>query len=149
MPGEVQPPELAQLIDYAERSRAGDWSLRSALTMYAQPQPQRVSDLLDLVRRIESAIAPHRATVEQEGDALWQATQTADSSPPRDRVIGLLRAMTELDRLGDVLAAWAADPASERPDAAVDAVISDVAHRLDELSVPHEERERPTRQRRR
>lgn len=145
---EVHPPELAQLIDYAERSRAGDWSLRSALTRYAQPQPQRVSDLLDLVRRIEFAIGPHRPTIERDGAALWQAVQSTDGPPPADdQLLGLLRAMVELDRLGDVLATWAFHPSGGRPDTAVDAVTADVARQLSELGVPREERQPPTRQR--
>ena len=53
----ITPPELAALIDVSERQRAGDWSLRAALCRYAQPQPVRVSALLDLVRRIEEGAA--------------------------------------------------------------------------------------------
>jgi hypothetical protein len=143
----VEPPALAQLIEFAERSRVGDWSLRSALTRYAQPQPQRVSDVLDLVRRIEFAMGAHRPTVERDGLAVWKAVEAAANGQTTDQLIGMLLAMQDLDRLGDVLAAWADDPASERPDAAVDAVIGDVRRRLDELGVPREERSRPPRQR--
>jgi len=147
VPTEVEPPELARLIEFAERPRAHDWSLRAALTRYAQPQPQRVGDLLELVRRIEFAIRPHLKSVERDGAAFWQALQSADRHRPNDPVVELLRAMAELDRLGNVLAAWAADPSGERPDAAVDVVTSDVTRRLEQLGVPREQRQRPSRQR--
>ena len=52
MATEVSPPELAALLDYAERPRVDDWSLRAALTRYAQPQPQRASDLIEVMRRV-------------------------------------------------------------------------------------------------
>ena len=141
MPAEVQPPELARVVDYAERSRQGDWSLRAALTRYAQPQPQRVSDLLVHVRRIEFALKPHLKAIERDGPALWDAVQSDGSSG--DLVVELLRVMVELDGLGDTLAAWASDPTGDRPDAAVDAVVDSVGRRLDELGVPHEQRQRP------
>ena len=41
-------------LDVAERPRSTGWSLRAALVRYAQPQPQRASDLIELVRRIRS-----------------------------------------------------------------------------------------------
>jgi hypothetical protein len=146
VPVEVEPPELATLLECAERPRTSDWSLRAALTRYAQPQPQRVGDLLDAVRRIEFALGSYRATIESEGPAVWEAVQSDDVNPA-DRLIGLLRAMMELDHLGDTLAAWAADPTRQRPDAAVDAVIADVVGRLDELGIPREERQRQPRSR--
>jgi hypothetical protein len=146
---EVEPPELARLIDFAERPRAERWSLRAALCRYAQPNPERVSAILDLVRRIEGALHPHAKLVEREGRDLWVALGrgASPSDEPDGYVVGLLAAMTELDRLGDVLAEWAVDRAGERPDAAVDAVIADVAARLDALGVPVEDRTRPPRQR--
>lgn len=129
--GEVEPPELAQLLELAERPRVDDWSLRAALTRYAQPQPQRVGDLLELVRRIEGAIRPQLKAIER-------------GAPVPDE---LLQAMVELDRLGDVLAAWAVDPSQDPPDAAVDAVVAGVGARLERLGVPREQRQRPPRQR--
>ncbi len=145
MPAEVAPPGLARLIDFAERSRVGDWSLRSALCRYAQPQPVRVREVLDLVRRIEFALHPHTKRLDKEGPALWAALQAGDGAD--DLVVGLLRAMVELDRLGDTLADWAEDRAGKQPEATVDAATADVARRLEVLGVPHEERTRPSRQR--
>ena len=62
-----EPPELARLLDFAERSRAGDWSLRSSLVRYAQSQPVRVSQVLELVRRIEAALHPHARLLAGQG----------------------------------------------------------------------------------
>jgi hypothetical protein len=143
---QVEPAELVQLLEFSERPRVGDWSLRAALTRYAQPQPQRVSDLLDVVRRIEFAMAAHREELDAEGPELWRVLQEGERSTT-DQLVGLLRAMVELDRLGDVLAAWANDPSGERPDELVGAVTADIARRLDELGVEREERQRPTRAR--
>ena len=127
-------PEVAALVEFAERPRIDDWSLRAALTRYAQPHPARVGNLLELVRRIEFALHPH-----------LKALLKADDVPPE--LEGLLAAAAEIDRLGDLLAAWAADPSAERPDGAVDAVIADVTRRLGDLGVPREERQRPPRSR--
>jgi hypothetical protein len=146
VPAEIEPPELARLIDYAERPRVDDWSLRAALTRYAQPQPQRASDVYELVRRIEYVTRPQLSTIARAGDDIWRALHTdgpSGPSGPADPVVELLRVMTGLDRLGDVLAEWAADPSHERPDAAVDAATRAAGRRLEELGVPREPR--PTR----
>jgi hypothetical protein len=147
VPTDVQPPELAALLDYAERPRVGDWSLRAALTRYAQPQPQGVSDVLDNVRRMEFALGSYRDAIESEGPELWKTVHAADATQTGDRLVGMLQAMVELDRLGDVLAAWADDTTRERPDETVGAVTAEVARRLDELGIPHEERQPPSRSR--
>jgi hypothetical protein len=108
--------------DFTERRRPpAGWSLRAALTRYAQGQPQRVGDLLGVVRRIQ----------------FGAGKVDADLQPCID----------EIEAVADLLAAWAADPwNSHRPDAEVDAVIASVAGQLDSLGVPVEERPtRPTR----
>jgi hypothetical protein len=135
---EIEPPELAALVDVAERSRVGDWSLRSALTRYAQPEPQRVSDLLDLVRRIEAVTSAVQKRFEAEGPELWAQLQDALATPRQATgLVGLLETMAEIDRLADLLAAWAMDPsASERPNDAFDATVADVRERLAALDVP-------------
>ncbi len=142
MPAEIEPPELARMVDFAERGRTNDWSLRAALVRYAQPQPQRVNDILNLLRRIESTLNQRAAILEREGQALWHdLPDDADSSTEHTDVVGVLRAARELDRLGDILAAWAIDPAAGvRPDAEVDTVVGDVARRLESLGIPEEER---------
>jgi len=151
VPVEVEPPQLARLVDFAERPRTHDWSLRAALVRYAQPEPERVSKILELVRRIEWALRARRKAIERSGQEIWNALQAdAGHAGNHTEVVALLRATTELDRLGDVLAEWAVDLVGERPDAAVDAVTVEVQRRLDELGVPREEQQpRPPRQRQR
>jgi hypothetical protein len=149
VPAEIEPPALAQLVDFAERPHTEDWSLRAALVRYAQPQPQRVNDVLDLVRRLEWALGRHGALFQREGAALWDALEE-DTTPDDARqahVVDLLRVAQQFDRLGDVLAAWAVDISGERPDAAVDAAIAEIGTRLEALGVPHEQRQPPPRQR--
>lgn len=141
MPAEIEPPELAALVAYAERSRVGDWSLRSALCRYAQPQPVRVSEVLELVRRIEFSLHKQSSRLVKEGPAVWAALEAG--SLDGDLLLGLLDAMRELDRLGDVLADWALDRAGKQPEAAVDETTAEVARRLDAIGVPHEERVPP------
>lgn len=148
MPVEIEPPALAKLVDFAERPRTQDWSLRAALVRYAQPQPQRVNDLLDLVRRTEWALGQHAGVLQRHGPAVWDALDgdTLPSDREHAQIVKLLRVVMELDRIGDVLAGWAVDISADRPDAAVDAAIQEVGARLDAIGVPHEERP-PPRQR--
>jgi len=145
----VEPPELARVLDFAERPRTDDWSLRSGLVRYAQPDPVRVNLILELVRRVEWALKPRMKTIEREGTELWAALSedTSQSDDDNAALVELLRTTVQLDRLGDLVAAWAVDPRAERPDAEVDALTSDVAQRLDALGVPREERTRPPRSR--
>jgi hypothetical protein len=147
VPVDIEPPALARLVEYAERPRTQDWSLRAALVRYAQPQPQRVDDLLDLVRRTDFALGQHAALLQRDGAALWDALEggTVPSDERNAHVVELLRVAMELDRIGDVLAGWAVDISGDRPDAAVDAAIEKIGTRLDELGVPHEERTPPRR----
>jgi hypothetical protein len=139
VPAEIQPVELAQIVDFAERSRVGDWSLRSALVRYAEGEPERVSRVLESVRRIDAALHPHRKTLERRGPELWSAVD-GDAPDPEDApLLDLLRVAIELDRLGDAMAEWADDRTGPRPDATVDDIAGAVAVRLDELGVPREE----------
>lgn len=146
MSAEIQPHELARLVDFAERPRQGDWSLRAALTRYAQPEPKRVGDLLDVVRWLDLGMRPHVKSVQRDGPALWEALQSGGDGSA-EPVVALLRVMEDLDRLGDVLTDWACDISQPRPDAAVDDVTARVARRLHDLGVPREQRQRPPRSR--
>ena len=150
---QIVPAELGALVDFSERPRSHDWSLRAALTRYAQPQPMRVSKLLDAVRRLESALAAHTATLRRDGPDLWQLLQSGQSpESPGDSesalLVGLLRAAVEIDELGEVLANWAVNREGERPDDAVDRVTADLTTRLDGLGVAVEERVPPSSRRR-
>src|SRR5687768_14730016 len=140
---EIAPPQLAELLDVAERPRAADWSLRAALTRYGQPQPQRASNVMEVVRRVESALRPHTKAFEQDGHAIWRALQEGGSAGIDSGLSEVLRVVVELDRLADLLAAWAVARATERPDAKVDEVVGDLSRRLDALGVPREEGPRP------
>jgi hypothetical protein len=116
------PHVAANELDFTERPRPPDgWSLRAALTRYAQGQPQRVANLLEVVRRIQFGLAK----------------VDADLQPCIERI----------DGVADALSAWAADPwRAHRPDAEVDTVIASVTQELDALGVPVEERPaRPSR----
>jgi len=100
VPAEIGPPALAQLVDFAERPRTEGWSLRAALVRYAQPQPQRVEDLLGLVRRVERALGQHAHEIERRGPEHWEALggRTPASSEVAARVVGVLSAARELDQ---------------------------------------------------
>ena len=139
MPKELQPPELDALVDFAERPRAADWSLRAALVRYAQAQPRRVSDLLEQVRRVEGVFHGHRKLLEQHGAELWGALDGGPSEPEHTALVGVLAATRELDRAGEVLATWAVDRGGEPPDAVVDEVTASVGRQLDEIGVPREQ----------
>jgi hypothetical protein len=103
-------------LDFTERPRPPDgWSLRASLTRYAQGQPRRVGNLLEVVRRIQFGLG----------------NVDTDLQPCID----------EIEVVADALALWASDPwRAHRPDAEVDAVITSVTGQLDSLGVPVEER---------
>ena len=146
MSAPIEPPELAALVDAAERSRAEHWSLRAALTRYAQPEPQRASAVIELLRRTEAALKPHAKRLERDGPALWSAVAGGVDGTVADDdrfVVEVLRALVGLDRLADVLVAWAVERAGERPDGAVDDVVADVTARFERLGVGREERPAP------
>jgi hypothetical protein len=107
---------VASELDFTERPRPPEgWSLRAALTRYAQGQPQRVGSLLEVVRRIQFGVTK----------------VDVDLGPCIERI----------EVVADALAVWATDPwHAHRPDAEVDAVVAQVTARLDELGVPVEER---------
>jgi hypothetical protein len=150
MPVEVEPAELARLLDFAERPRVDDWSLRAALVRYAQPEPERAARLLEVLRRVEGALHRHGKLLERDGPAIWAtlSDETPSTTGSHRDVIALLLATAELDQLGNRLAAWAVNRAGQRPDTEVDEVVTDVADRLDTLGVPRAEQNvRPRRRR--
>lgn len=57
-------PAGRRLVYYAESSRAGDWTLRSALVRFAQPEPTRAGAVLELIRRTDGALEAHRRRLE-------------------------------------------------------------------------------------
>ena len=52
----ARPEPSGSLLNYAERPRRDDWTLRSALVRLAQSQPQLVADLLTRVRRLDAVL---------------------------------------------------------------------------------------------
>jgi hypothetical protein len=146
VPTEVEPPELARLLDTAERPREGGWSLRSALARYAQSQPKRMGDVLEALRRTQGGLRPHMKRLRREGHEVWAQVEAAVGDEPE---VGLLLVMVELDGLGDRLATWAQDPTTPRPDEEVDAVVASVSARLEELGIPRETRDLRAREPRR
>jgi hypothetical protein len=136
VPVEIEPPELARLLDFAERPRLDDWSLRAALVRYAQPEPQRVEALLESIRRTGFALARNNKTFEREGAGIWARFLAGED----EGLVALLRVASEIDSLGDALAEWAVHPETSRPDGDVDRVTADTSARLDALGIPREER---------
>lgn len=140
MPRPIEPPELAELVEVAERPREGDWTLRSSLVRYAQRQPERASQVLTLVRRLDAAVQAHLDVIVRDGVALLQSQRGSAGAEAPGPVAGLLAACATLDGLAELLVTWALDPSRERPDAAVDEVVIDLTGRLDVLGVPREQR---------
>jgi hypothetical protein len=147
MPIEPEPPELARLLDFAERPRVDDWSFRAALVRYALPEPVRVGAIVETIRRLEWALHRDPKVFEREGPALWAALNGDGATPAGvdERLVALLGVAVELDALADVVAAWAVDRAGDRPNDAVDRTMADVVARLDALGVPREDQEGPPR----
>ncbi len=150
MPPDLEPPELARLADVAGAARVEDWTLRSALTRYAQPEPRRAAAIMEPYRRLEAALHPHGALLRADGEALL-AEVDAGSAPSdgddtdRALLVGLLGVARVFDALADRLAEWATDIATARPDTAVDDAVTEAKTRLDALGIPEEEDRRPPR----
>ncbi|MDE0805168.1 MAG: hypothetical protein OSA99_17825 [Acidimicrobiales bacterium] len=135
-PDEVRaltPGDAANLVDYAERQRIGSWSLRSSLVRYAQQAPVAASAVLELLRRTDTALAPHRREIER--------TPIGDHDAADPSVVDLLAVAAMLDELGDTLAVWAAERApADPPTAAVDRLAGAIFERLAALGIPRENR---------
>lgn len=146
MAAPLEPPALDALVDLAERSRTDDWSLRSALCRYAQPEPARAAAVLGLVRRWDAAVHDHLDVLRRDGARLLAAAReaggadadTTDADTTDEEVVALLRVGGDLDRLGDVVAGWARDRHGTDPGDEVDATVDRVAAELARLGVPEE-----------
>lgn len=127
---------VSRLVDFAECPRAGDWTLRSALVRYAQRSPVAASAVLELVRRTDGALQPHRRALERQAVADVDAAH--DGAPA---VLDLLQVASVLDEIGDVLARWADDRNGVAvPVTDVDARAGRAFAMLQELGVPRETR---------
>ena len=97
---------------YADVARDGDWTLRSALVRFAQPEPVRAGVVLELVRRTDGALkrageagaeelAPVVAELEAIAEALVAWAIAHDGPPPVDVVEHHgARAHAKLEELG-------------------------------------------------
>ena len=52
----AEPDPDGSLVNYAESPRAGGWTLRSAMTRLAQPEPELVDAIAPLVRRLDAVL---------------------------------------------------------------------------------------------
>lgn len=134
----------AQVIEYAERPRVDDWSLRAALVRYAQPEPARAGAVLELVRRTDGALKPYHRLLERSPE-LAAVDPDDDGSlatleEPARQAVALLAVARVLDQLGDVLATWASERSDDRPDAEVDALARQAFGMLGALGVERETR---------
>src|SRR5262249_30334640 len=100
---EVEPPELARLVDFAECARVDGWSLRAALVRYAQPEPERAGRLLEVVRRAQGALDRQAKLLQRDGPAIWPTVSDDSPAPAASHreVTALLVATVELAELGD------------------------------------------------
>lgn len=137
----MTPPQLARLLDVGERPREQGWSLRAALTRFGQPRAQLASNVTEVLRRLEGALKAHDKTLAREGGAVWLAITGGDDAVDGEyaELVQLLGVAADLDTVADALAAWAADTTRERPDAAVESAVADLAGRLDALGVARED----------
>lgn len=140
-------PDGPRLVDVAESSRVGDWSLRSALVRFAQPEPTRAGAVLELVRRTDGALKPHRRRLEAARasthptlgpDAFVEVDGALSLAPGLARVVDtrasdLARVLVRLPDGDAVLAAYTA--AEETPAEEIDAArLLAVAVELDALA---------------
>lgn len=109
----------------AERPRHDGWSLRSALVRFAQLDPTGASATLEVVRRVDRALAEHRRVIER-GDAVPEAA------------VPVLAVAAGLDELADELAAWAVRRSLPPPEIAP--AVTRLYRALDEIGVPREDR---------
>lgn len=147
------PIDLANL---SERDRDSGWSFRASLVRFAQPEPLRGAVIMEFLRRSEMALHPSAALladgravelarlVGPDCDAERAAEVAAgyrtsfDLDPAIDEHLPLLAAVLILDDLGERLSTWAPTAPSPAPVADVDAALSQVRDRFDDLDVPVE-----------
>ena len=112
----TEPAVDGSLANYAEAPRSDDWTLRSAMTRLAQPEPALVDTIAVLMRRLDAVLGPITKPLEKnavvadrglDADALEQAPVRPY---PDLRIADLARLMAESDdEAGAVLDAYQAD----------------------------------------
>ena len=73
-------PDLS-LLNFEESPRSGDYTMRSALVRFAQPEPARAAALLHLVRRLNATLQPVSRQLETN-------TVIADAALNIDAIVG-------------------------------------------------------------
>lgn len=135
MPTDDRDPSApGRLVDYAESPRVDDWTLRSALVRLAQPEPVRAGAVLELIRRTDAALAPHRRRLERDEVTTNTAVEAVGDEDPD--LVALLRPAVVLDALADVLTAWAAERSGPPPVAEVDRACSTAFELLEAAGAP-------------
>lgn len=155
MRDEVPVDPADSLANYAESARVDDWTLRSALVRFAQPEPTRASVVLHLVRRLDAALQP-AVTAIAKRPALAEMARIVHTDPEalvpvvegyEERIelsdaergaIALLSVAWEFDALAVSLTEWAVEAAPPPPLGLIDASCAEVKARLDALGVPEE-----------
>lgn len=158
-------PASTGVLDYEERPRDDDWTMRSALVRYALPEPARAAAVLHLVRRLNATLLTARRLLEvntvvsdtgepdirladlaravrragADGDAVLDGyVEVAPLEPAEEVALPLVEVALAFDALADELAGWAPAAPSPPPNASVDATVTDVGAMLDTLGVPEE-----------
>lgn len=144
------------LLHYAESTREGDWSLRSALVRLAQSEPVRASAVLELVRRCDASLSAFGSRLENgrisdlarlrhdDGELFAEVLEGYQAeSPLSDEEVAALPYLTvavTLEELAVVLSNWAAAGAADPPPVEkVDALCAAAFEQLESLGVPREE----------
>lgn len=96
------------VLDYAERARADDWSMRSALVRFAQPEPVRAGAVLELVRRVDGALHPLVRSLERTAVVCDRLLDESVRPEPREpypdaRVVDLARLVAAMPHAGDAV----------------------------------------------
>lgn len=130
----IRSGDTARLVDYAESPRVDDWTLRSALVRLAQPEPVRAGAVLELIRRTDAALAPHRRRLERDEVTAHTAVEVVGDEDPD--LVPLLRPALVLDALADVLTAWAAERSGPPPVAEVDRACATAFELLEAAGAP-------------
>lgn len=114
------------LVGFADEPRDQDWSLRSALVRFAQPEPTRAGAVLELVRRTEGAL------------------KHADGH----RTEQLVPVVADLVAIAEALVAWAIDRQGPPPIDVVEDHGARAHAALEALGVPREQGPPPGARRR-